>query len=96
MLLLRENMVVVTQHVKDIKTLSEAQNAQLQHAMDAGDRAGDTGTRHNWPPSRVVAAQAAVLRIKIRAEERERDRRTEHAARRSAQKRQSYRRSQLR
>uniref|UniRef100_A0AAV1T191 Integrase catalytic domain-containing protein n=1 Tax=Peronospora matthiolae TaxID=2874970 RepID=A0AAV1T191_9STRA len=34
--------VVVTQHVKDIATLSEAQNAQLQRAMDAGDRAGDT------------------------------------------------------
>uniref|UniRef100_A0AAV1TQJ1 Reverse transcriptase Ty1/copia-type domain-containing protein n=1 Tax=Peronospora matthiolae TaxID=2874970 RepID=A0AAV1TQJ1_9STRA len=41
-LLKRENKVVVTQHVKDIATLSEAQNAQLQRAMDAGDRAGDT------------------------------------------------------
>uniref|UniRef100_A0AAV1T508 Uncharacterized protein n=1 Tax=Peronospora matthiolae TaxID=2874970 RepID=A0AAV1T508_9STRA len=41
-LLTRENKVVVTQHVKDIATLSEAQNALLQRAMDAGDRAGDT------------------------------------------------------
>ena len=40
-LLPRENKVVVTQHVKDIETLSEAQNAQLQRAMNACDRAGD-------------------------------------------------------
>uniref|UniRef100_A0AAV1V4Y5 Uncharacterized protein n=1 Tax=Peronospora matthiolae TaxID=2874970 RepID=A0AAV1V4Y5_9STRA len=30
------------QHVKDIATLSEAQNAQLQRAVNTGDRAGDT------------------------------------------------------
>ena len=42
MLLPRENKVVVTQHDKGIETLSEAQNAQLQREMDAGNRAGDT------------------------------------------------------
>ena len=40
-LLPRENKVVVTQHVKDIETLSEAQNAHLQRAMNACDQAGD-------------------------------------------------------
>ena len=37
-LLKRENKVVVTQHVKDISTLSEAQSAQLEQAMKVGDR----------------------------------------------------------
>uniref|UniRef100_A0AAV1UVG8 Reverse transcriptase Ty1/copia-type domain-containing protein n=1 Tax=Peronospora matthiolae TaxID=2874970 RepID=A0AAV1UVG8_9STRA len=39
-LLPRDNKVVVTQHIKNIKTLTEAQNVQLQRAMDVGDRAG--------------------------------------------------------
>uniref|UniRef100_A0AAV1UMW7 Uncharacterized protein n=1 Tax=Peronospora matthiolae TaxID=2874970 RepID=A0AAV1UMW7_9STRA len=38
-LLQRENKVVVTQHVKNISTLSDAQNAQLQRALEVGDRA---------------------------------------------------------
>uniref|UniRef100_A0AAV1T269 Reverse transcriptase Ty1/copia-type domain-containing protein n=1 Tax=Peronospora matthiolae TaxID=2874970 RepID=A0AAV1T269_9STRA len=39
-LLPRDNNVVVTQHFKNIETLTEAQNAQFQRAMDVGDRAG--------------------------------------------------------
>ena len=45
-LLPRDNKVVVTQHIKNIETLTEAQNAQLQRAMDVGDRSEvqvDTG-----------------------------------------------------
>ena len=38
-LLQQENKVVVTQHVKNNSTLSYAQNAQLQRAMEVGDRA---------------------------------------------------------
>ena len=37
-LLPRDNKVVVTQHIKNIETLTEAQNAQLHRAMDVGDR----------------------------------------------------------
>lgn len=41
-LLRKENKVIVTQHVRNIETLSDAQNAKLQRAMDAGDRVDDT------------------------------------------------------
>ena len=40
-LLPRDNKVVVTQHIKNIETLTEAQNTQLQRAMDVSDRAVD-------------------------------------------------------
>ena len=33
-----ENRVIVTQYVKNIDTLSDAQNSQLQHAMRKEDR----------------------------------------------------------
>uniref|UniRef100_A0AAV1T7A8 Integrase catalytic domain-containing protein n=1 Tax=Peronospora matthiolae TaxID=2874970 RepID=A0AAV1T7A8_9STRA len=39
-LLPRDNKVVVMQHIKNIETLTKAQNVQLQRAMDFGDRAG--------------------------------------------------------
>ena len=34
----RKNKVIVTQHVKNIDTLSDAQNAQLQRVMNADER----------------------------------------------------------
>ena len=37
-LLKRENKVVVTQHVKNISTMPESQNAQLERAMKVGDK----------------------------------------------------------
>ena len=40
-LLPRDNKVIVTQHITNIETLTEAQKAQLQRAMDVGDRAED-------------------------------------------------------
>uniref|UniRef100_A0AAV1TM40 Retroviral polymerase SH3-like domain-containing protein n=1 Tax=Peronospora matthiolae TaxID=2874970 RepID=A0AAV1TM40_9STRA len=52
-LLPRDNKVVVTQHIKNIETLTEAQNAQLQRAMDVGDRAG--GQEETDAPAAAVA-----------------------------------------
>uniref|UniRef100_A0AAV1VI54 Integrase catalytic domain-containing protein n=2 Tax=Peronospora matthiolae TaxID=2874970 RepID=A0AAV1VI54_9STRA len=52
-LLPRDNKAVVTQHIKNIETLTEAQNAQLQRAMDVGDRAG--GQEETDAPAAAVA-----------------------------------------
>uniref|UniRef100_A0AAV1TI68 Uncharacterized protein n=1 Tax=Peronospora matthiolae TaxID=2874970 RepID=A0AAV1TI68_9STRA len=52
-LLPRDNKVVVTQHIKNIETLTEAQNAQLQRAMDVGDRSG--GQEETDAPAAAVA-----------------------------------------
>uniref|UniRef100_A0AAV1V2L8 Uncharacterized protein n=1 Tax=Peronospora matthiolae TaxID=2874970 RepID=A0AAV1V2L8_9STRA len=52
-LLPRDNKVVVAQHIKNIETLTEAQNAQLQRAMDVGDRAG--GQEETDAPAAAVA-----------------------------------------
>ena len=38
----KENKVIVSQYVGNIETLLDAQNAQLQRAMNAGDRDDDT------------------------------------------------------
>uniref|UniRef100_A0AAV1T2Z2 Reverse transcriptase Ty1/copia-type domain-containing protein n=1 Tax=Peronospora matthiolae TaxID=2874970 RepID=A0AAV1T2Z2_9STRA len=52
-LLPRDNKVVVTQRIKNIETLTEAQNAKLQRAMDVGDRAG--GQEDTDAPAAAVA-----------------------------------------
>uniref|UniRef100_A0AAV1TTK9 Reverse transcriptase Ty1/copia-type domain-containing protein n=1 Tax=Peronospora matthiolae TaxID=2874970 RepID=A0AAV1TTK9_9STRA len=52
-LLPRDNKVVVTQHIKNIEKLTEAQKAQLQRAMDVGDRAG--GQEETDAPAAAVA-----------------------------------------
>ena len=44
MFLQKENKVTVTQHVKDIETLSEAQKKQLQRALDYEDQAAAAST----------------------------------------------------
>ena len=40
-LLQRESKVAVTQHVKNMSTLSDSQNAQLKRSMDVSDRADE-------------------------------------------------------
>uniref|UniRef100_A0AAV1U887 Integrase catalytic domain-containing protein n=1 Tax=Peronospora matthiolae TaxID=2874970 RepID=A0AAV1U887_9STRA len=52
-LLPRDNKVVVTKHIKNIETLTEAPNAQIQRAMDVGDRAG--GQEETDAPAAAVA-----------------------------------------
>lgn len=98
MLLPRANKVVVTQHVKDIETLSEAQNAHLQRAMDAGDRAGDTGEAETLvaPVTSGGSAGGGATARKKSGRSWTRSVHGTRGASKRAQKRQLDRRSQLR
>ena len=61
-----ENKVITTQHVKNIETLSEAQNRQLQLALDEDDRAdSDEGTETPLRQSSIVTASKKPKKKKL-------------------------------
>ncbi|CAI5725768.1 unnamed protein product [Peronospora destructor] len=51
----KENKITVTHHVKDIETLSNAQNSQLQSALDYKDQAATTATASPTPAAEIPA-----------------------------------------
>uniref|UniRef100_A0AAV1T9S2 Uncharacterized protein n=1 Tax=Peronospora matthiolae TaxID=2874970 RepID=A0AAV1T9S2_9STRA len=78
-LLPRDNKVVVTQHIKKIETLTEAQNAQLQRVMDVGDRAG--GQEETDAPATAVANDGRTEGIRETRKSRNRWTRAAHGTR---------------
>uniref|UniRef100_A0AAV1U6N4 Integrase catalytic domain-containing protein n=1 Tax=Peronospora matthiolae TaxID=2874970 RepID=A0AAV1U6N4_9STRA len=78
-LLPRDNKVVVTQPIKNIETLTKAQNAQLQREMDVSDRVG--GQDETDAPAAAVANDGRAEGNRATRKSRKRWERAAHGTR---------------
>ena len=61
----KENKVVITQHVRNVETLSAEQNGQLQRALEYEDRAGEPAATATTSKELPAADDAASPTIRI-------------------------------